>query len=61
MTTECKFEGSILMNELRNANNKTIFNLIKYVSMAFNRNVDSKFWIEAYSYMINTNAYKKIK
>lgn len=47
MKNECNFKGSILETEIRNANFVQLDTLKIYITMAYNNNPSSHFWIDA--------------
>lgn len=49
MKNECNFKGSILETEIRNANLVQLDTLKRYITMAYNNNLSSNFWIDAYN------------
>lgn len=47
MKSETNFKGSILETEIRNANSIQLYTLKRYITMAYNNNLLSNFWIDA--------------
>jgi len=47
MKNESNFKGSILETEIRNSNSTQLDTLKRYITMAYNNNPSSNFWIDA--------------